>query len=428
MTVTLPSLDSLVALLHRHADVTLVAGRYSIATLRYLVQRLSALVFDGAGGALLLGASDESAWHGADVAVAEATVHRLPLPGVASVFACAAGKSYGFVLCAEATPSRDGGALYYHVWWSYAPKALQATLTWLEQPLAAADLIGLRDFLQGHALQFPAPERLLRLNADLLDFNAAQEERLTESIATLEQRARWQQDQTRMLIHDLRSPLHTLALSINALLSQLTEPAQQREVLHVAYDRVQYLLNLTETVVEAARLENHRWVLKLQPIDVAALIHAVCEPLQRLPRVDQPALTRRIDPDLPLLMADRLLIERVLTNLIVNAIKYTPPTGAIIITARHVHVAAGAAIELQVSDTGRGIALEAQTHIFERFFQSSSGDQRGGVGLGLYFCRLAVEAHGGTISVVSSPGIGSAFTVVLPLRDLPVPPSAPGTL
>jgi signal transduction histidine kinase len=79
------------------------------------------------------------------------------------------------------------------------------------------------------------------------------------------------------------------------------------------------------------------------------------------------------------------------------------------------------AIELLVRDTGEGIPLEAQPHIFKRFYQANSQDGRRGVGLGLYFCRGAVEAHHGTISFTSTPGVGSTFKVTLPLK----PPEQP---
>lgn len=75
----------------------------------------------------------------------------------------------------------------------------------------------------------------------------------------------------------------------------------------------------------------------------------------------------------------------------------------------------GNAIELSVSDTGQGIPAEAQAHIFERFYQARDNDRRHGTGLGLYFCRLAIEAHGGSIAVQSIVGQGSTFTILLPI-------------
>src|SRR5690606_29086146 len=99
------------------------------------------------------------------------------------------------------------------------------------------------------------------------------------------------------------------------------------------------------------------------------------------------------------------------------AIKYTPPTGEIVVSARVTHE--GHSVEISVSDSGQGIPAEAQAHIFERFYQASENDRRRGTGLGLYFCRLAVEAHGGSIGVQSVVGQGSTFTILLPITEEP---------
>jgi signal transduction histidine kinase len=211
----------------------------------------------------------------------------------------------------------------------------------------------------------------------------------------------------------MRAPLHTLLISIRALKRQSFDPEGQAELLEVASESAGYLLTLTETVLDSARLETSGWSLKRQPVRMSALAHAVCEPLEMAARPEQAPLRRSIAEDLPPVWLDRGLMERVLTNLVTNAIKYTPPQGEIRVSARLMHD--GHAMELTVSDTGQGIPPEAQAHIFERFYQASENDRRRGTGLGLYFCRLAVEAHGGSIAVQSALGQGSTFTILLPI-------------
>jgi signal transduction histidine kinase len=261
----------------------------------------------------------------------------------------------------------------------------------------------------------PSPDHLLRLGADLLDFAARQHSTLAVSNRALSERLRNHEDQTRMIVHDMRAPLHTLLISIKALQRQRFDPDGQAELLGVANDSANYLLNLTETVLDSARLETSSWSLKRQPTRLSTMVQAVCEPLELAARPDQARLRTMLPDDLPVVWLDRGLMERVLTNLITNAIKYTPPSGEIVVSTRVIYE--GHAVEIAVSDTGQGIPVEAQARIFERFYQASDNDRRLGTGLGLYFCRLAVEAHGGSIGVQSIVGQGSTFTVQLPITD-----------
>ena len=129
------------------------------------------------------------------------------------------------------------------------------------------------------------------------------------------------------------------------------------------------------------------------------------------PQVQAKALSFAVDipVDLPLVMADRSQIERVVANLVVNAIRYTKQ-GEIRIGAE----LRGHYIAVAVSDTGEGIPPEYLPHIFDKFVQVP-GAATGGAGLGLAICRLIVEAHGGQISVQSEVGHGSTFTFTLPV-------------
>lgn len=124
-----------------------------------------------------------------------------------------------------------------------------------------------------------------------------------------------------------------------------------------------------------------------------------------------------IDPQIGSIWSDTSLVQRVLDNLLTNAIKFTPQAGivrlaaAVDVPTQHVTIT--------VRDTGRGIPAHAQQRIFDRLGQVSEHDGRSGSGLGLYFCRLAVEALTGTIQVYSEVGRGSTFTVTLPRQPSP---------
>lgn len=395
------------------ADSSAVAGVYTPVVLAQLAQSLGRMSFDGGAGLLLVADNDpqrswaEPSLRGLGAAVRRVAVPAAPAPGPGFALV-GVGRRHGYALVAVPTEalSRDDSIRLHEVLWSCEPAAVRAlaALADLAPPPAGLDQLGA-----------PAPELLLRLGADLLDFAARQHSTLAVSNRALSERLRNHEDQTRMIVHDMRAPLHTLLISIKAMQRQRFDPDGQAELLGVANDSANYLLNLTETVLDSARLETSSWSLKRQPTRLSTMVQAVCEPLELAARPDQARLRTLLPDDLPVVWLDRGLMERVLTNLLTNAIKYTPPSGEIVVATRVIHE--GHAVEIAVSDTGQGIPAEAQSRIFERFYQASDNDRRLGTGLGLYFCRLAVEAHGGSIGVQSAVGRGSTFTVQLPITD-----------
>jgi signal transduction histidine kinase len=392
-----------------------VAGCYTPATIGQLTQSLGRLVFAGGGTLFDSGGTGPQAWAELALRGASVEVERLTLPAAPGpelgVMLAGIGHEYGYALVVMPTEpvDRDESLRLYDVLWSSEPAALGVLCE-----LFGADLSP--ELVEQVQRLRPLPAAgLLGLAGDVLDFSARQHASLGVANRSLGERLRNHEDQTRMIVHDMRAPLHTLLISIKALQRQRFDPEGQQELLSVATDSANYLLNLTETVLDSARLETSSWSLKRQPIRLATLVQGVCEPLELAARPGQPLIRRAIADDVPVVWLDRGLMERVLTNLVMNAIKYTPPTGEIVVSAEMAH--AGHAVELRVRDSGAGIPPEALDHIFERFYQARVDDRRKGTGLGLYFCRLAVEAHGGSIAVQSTVGQGSTFTVLLPLTE-----------
>jgi signal transduction histidine kinase len=151
-------------------------------------------------------------------------------------------------------------------------------------------------------------------------------------------------------------------------------------------------------------------------VQLKTIIEAVKEQVTPRATVRQMDLIFDPLPELPLLWADESMLRRVLVNLIDNAIKYTPVHGTITINAAR----EDETLHLSVSDTGPGISPKDQERIFNRFARiDSTAHTASGVGLGLAFCKLAVEAHSGTISVESEgvAGKGSTFHIFLPLEQ-----------
>lgn len=400
----------------RQSEQGVVIGCYTPAIIAQLAQSLSRLVFGGNDDVIIVADRDsQRAW-------AEMALRGISTPVMRVLLTTSQRQSTGFVLIgigAEAgygvvatltdPLDHDDSVRLYDVLWTSDPSVLTALAPLLRSTISQ-DLLA-----RIEALDNLPSEALLKLSGDLIDFAARQHSTLAVSNRALSERMHNHEDQTRMIVHDMRAPLHTLLISIKALQRQRFDPDGQNELLTVARDSAGYLLNLTETVLDSARLETSAWALKRQPVRLLSLVESVCEPLELAARPDQSRLYHVVDENIPPVMVDRTLIDRVLTNLITNAIKYTPAHGEIKVMARLVHD--GHAVELSVSDTGEGIPFEAQAHIFERFYQAKENDRQRGTGLGLYFCRLAVEAHGGSISVKSAVGQGSTFTLLLPINE-----------
>ena len=398
----------------QHVGVGVISGCYTPATIAQLAQSLGRLAFFGDESVLLVAGGDQQrAW--ADLALrgVDVQVRRIDLlaaPNVGTGFILiGVGPAHGFALLAYPIEpvDRDESVRLHDVCWCVSPAALRELADMLHEAISA-DVIR-----RIAALHAPASELLLRLSSNLLDFAARQHSTLGVANRALSERMRNQEDQTRMIVHDMRAPLHTLLISIKALQRQRFDPDGQNELLGVARDSASYLLTLTETVLDSARLETNDWSLKRQPVRLINLVQSVCDPLEVAARPDQARLRHMVADDLPMIWIDRTLMERVLMNLITNAIKYTPASGEISVTARLIHD--GHTVEMSVSDSGQGISKEAQAHIFERFYQANENDRRRGTGLGLYFCRLAVEAHGGSIAVQSAVSQGSSFIISLPI-------------
>ncbi len=219
-----------------------------------------------------------------------------------------------------------------------------------------------------------------------------------------------------MIVHDLRVPLGNILNSLDLVLTawrerDVTLPAEQ--VLEIGLRSAHRMDQLISDILDSARLQAKERGLAVAPIDVEALLREAVEALSASAKRREQIMTVEVQQELPLLNGDPDLLRRVLTNLIGNAVKYTQDQGRI-----DIRVEADAdVLTFTVSDNGRGIAPDDQEHIFELFFRGGPREQRG-AGIGLAFCKLAVEAHGGRIWFESVEGSGSAFSFTIP-RVLP---------
>jgi signal transduction histidine kinase len=216
-------------------------------------------------------------------------------------------------------------------------------------------------------------------------------------------------DLTHMLIHDLRNPLTMICGFLDLLESEAQGySASTRKLLPRARRSAEDLRNMIGSILDVSKMGAGELRLQSEVCDLHALIRAVVATAQSLPDNGVVTLAARKSP-LPLTL-DASLIRRVLQNLLSNALKYTPPGGGV----RLVVTPSPTEVRVAVTDTGPGIAREQQQRIFKKFGQVEDHRNRQGTGLGLAFCKLAVEAHGGCIGVESEVGKGSTFWFTLP--------------
>ena len=221
-------------------------------------------------------------------------------------------------------------------------------------------------------------------------------------------------DLTHALVHDLRNPLAGISSSLEIFADEIASPVQ-REMLQIARANARRMLGLVESILDVSRLESGGLPLERRCVHLAALVAEALQ-LQR-PLADDKGLrlANDVGADLPAVLVDPRLIVRVLHNLIDNAIKFTPRGGTIRISAAP--RPAASQVTLSVRDSGAGIAPGVRDRLFQKF---ATGRERGhGSGLGLAFCRLTVEAHGGHIWVDDGNSAGTTITFTLP-----VPPEA----
>jgi PAS domain S-box-containing protein len=210
--------------------------------------------------------------------------------------------------------------------------------------------------------------------------------------------------------HDLRTPL-----SVVLGHAELLEMTCEDENAHVHVDAIlkgaERMEAMIENLVEAARLEGGDIGLVKEPVQIADFLPALLQ--QTSAALETSRIAVEIPSDLPPVSADPDRLERILINLLTNALKYSPSDSVVTI----VPFAKGDQVHVAVRDRGQGIDPRDLPHIFERFHRPKSGRKTGGVGLGLYITRSLVEAHGGRIGVESVPGEGSTFTFSLPVHE-----------
>lgn len=219
-----------------------------------------------------------------------------------------------------------------------------------------------------------------------------------------------------VVAHDLRSPLATIVMAADVLLQEGTAPALRTDIVRGIRRAARHANRLVAEYLDGARLAEGHVVLDLQATSIDALLAESVALVQRQADGAGLAVTLDLEAGLPPVRVDPDRMVEVFTNLLGNALKFTPAGGRVVVRAR----AGGDAVVCTVEDTGIGIPADALPHVFKRFWQSSG--QRGrGAGLGLAICKGIVDAHGGRIWIESEPGAGTRVHFTLPVGIAPPP-------
>ncbi len=220
-----------------------------------------------------------------------------------------------------------------------------------------------------------------------------------------------QEDLLRTVSHDLRSPLAAMRLQAQRLrrnLEKIETPDGTLRGLDSIVRAADRMGRMIEDLVDSERLSAGKVALASRPVD---LRERVCELVGgSAAGIDPARLDLELPAELPAVFGDPARIDRILTNLLTNAFKYSPETSRVRVGA----AARNGAVELWVADRGQGIAPEDQAKLFTRYFRARNA-RADGLGLGLYITRMLVEAHGGRISLESRPGEGTTFRFTLPV-------------
>ena len=231
----------------------------------------------------------------------------------------------------------------------------------------------------------------------------------------VEELLRLREELADMIVHDLRNPLGVIFSVLELLENELASEGKSEyldSLMETMGRSVLRMQRLVGTLLDIARLEEGGMMLHHVPLDMAALVEDVVAEERPLAGNHGVTLESLLHVDLPPVLADRDVLQRVLVNLVDNALKFTPGGGHVWVKA---HPQAGE-VWVEVVDTGPGIPPGEQKRIFEKFTHVRGRKESGrGLGLGLTFCRMAVEAHDGRIWVEDGPqGEGSSFVFALP--------------
>lgn len=212
--------------------------------------------------------------------------------------------------------------------------------------------------------------------------------------------------------HEFRTPIASISGFAQLLRNQNLSPKERDEYLDIIIDESKRLSNLSEDILNLSRMESSSILTNVSTVDVAEGLRrsiAIVEP-----NANEKDIAVTVDIDETQVIGNADYLSQLWTNILQNAVKFTPKGGSIKISLKNSQVQKTKSVTCTISDDGCGMDESTRTHLFERFYQGDTSHAQEGNGLGLSLCKRIVDLHGGTIRVISAPGKGSTFVVTLP--------------
>jgi two-component system OmpR family sensor kinase len=236
-------------------------------------------------------------------------------------------------------------------------------------------------------------------------------------VSRVESAQRSQRDFVANVSHELKTPLTSIQGFAQAILDGTADsPESRKQAAQVIHEEAGRMHRMVLDLLDLARLEGGTAEMNMSAVDVGALVRGIAEKFSLQAQKADVSLQVNVPDDLPAWIGDGDRLAQVFTNLVDNALKFTPPDGQVGLSAK----VDQAWIEFVVADSGIGVSEEARPHLFDRFYQadpSRAGGENHGAGLGLAIAQEIVQAHGGKIGVRSTVGHGTTFTIRLPLSQ-----------
>lgn len=211
--------------------------------------------------------------------------------------------------------------------------------------------------------------------------------------------------------HELRTPITAIRTTLESLRDGLMEPTQG--TLSALHDKILLTTRLVQDLHQLALADSGRLSMHPRMCSIEDILDAILETIGVQMEDENITLVRKIEPDLPSVIADAQRIEQVLLNLLANAIRHTPVQGSILVQAKQL----GGHVHVSISDSGPGLSDLDLKHVFDRFYRADDArtSDNNGAGLGLSIAKALIEAHGGRIWAENTPGSGARFAFTLPV-------------
>ncbi len=279
----------------------------------------------------------------------------------------------------------------------------------------ATDKVGARDLLKEditRLFDFSSVILSLLVQENLQKEVRKQQKILKKRNQELKRQEAMRNELSRMLIHDLKGPLAEVVANLDILSYSVSD--ENKEFLESAQMGCDRAVRMVSNLVTIGKIEDKKMKPIMEVVEPDVLFAEALSAFKGMAKIKNVEITMEVDDGLPDIKLDRILILRVLQNLLTNALGYSPPDTKIVFGCKQ--VVGKKRLEFFVQDQGPGIPSEKQSTIFEKYARiSDTHDALVGTGLGLYFCRVAVETHRGKIGIESASDAGSRFYFTLPL-------------